>query len=563
MDQKLLHRLRVWRARQAQKEGVELFRVLPNTTLEEIARMKPLTPEAFFHIKGIKEGRWMKYGSMLLAMVRDAAGPQDDTDAPTLFQNPEEENVRVSSAAKRMTVVSETLSLFGEIEEEADADTLAEATENKEENADTGRTLYTVSSFLEAMNGLFAAMTVRIKGEVSSVDKRDRVVYFSLKDSQDESVLNCLAFRYHYDISGVNLEVGQEVIVEGTPEIWKPAGRFSLKVQLIEVEGEGALKKAYDELKLKLEREGIFAVERKRALPEFPERIALITSNQGAAIGDFMMNLGSYGFKIRLLNSSVEGKRAVFELIEAVRYFNRHPEEYDVLVMIRGGGSLESLQAFNNEALVREVVQSRIPVLCGIGHEKDVSLVALAADVMVSTPTATARTLREPWEKAVALLEHYERFLLTHFQILLQDTRRKLERSAVFLLERLRILQERFSLARHRLLRSCETLGFGLRAKREAIAHAGETLQRQYIGHLETVTQKLKSAEDKLEAHNPERLLRLGYSLVMHKGKLVRHASEVKAGETIVARLASGSLEAQVTERYEWSFERKNKRRKA
>jgi exodeoxyribonuclease VII large subunit len=571
MDQKLLHRLKVWRMQQARKEGVESYRVLPNTTLEEIARAKPLTPEDFFRIKGIKEGRWMKYGSMLLMMVQDAAGAEgsgkpaspsiEESVVESLFGisasagaagrpfggvrlSPEERERRrrkaLPAAPASQTAVG--ASLFDE--QEAINKILEESAGDA--NVPDGRTLYTVSGFLEAINVLLTGMTVRVKGEVSSVDKRDRVVYFSLKDSQDESVVSCLAFRYHYDISGVNLEVGQEVIVEGSPEIYKPTGRFSLKVRTIELGGEGALKKAYDELKLKLEREGVFLPERKRALPQFPERIALITSNQGAAIGDFMMNLGSYGFKIRLLNSSVEGKRAVFDLIDAVRFFNRHPEQYDVLVMIRGGGSLESLQAFNSEALVREVAQSKIPVLAGIGHEKDVSLAALAADVMVSTPTATARALRESWEKAEAMLVQYEHVLLSTYEGLLQTVRRRIETAAFSMAERLRSLQERFVMARHRLMRSCEKIGFSLREKRERIARLGVMMVRQHASGQEWFANRLASLEERLKTHDPERILRLGYSLVMKGDRLVRSSDQIMPGETVDVKLARGTFEAKV-----------------
>jgi exodeoxyribonuclease VII large subunit len=550
MDQKLLHRLRVWRAQQAQREGVEPYRVLPNTTLEEIVRARPLLAEDFLRIKGIKEGRWLKYGSMLLAMVRDAAGTEEAVGVvrrTSLFVEAEESVVvrKVRRAARARPAEPVPASLF---DERAAVDKALEGAPAEVVNLPLagGRTLYTVGGFLEAINVLLTGMTVRVKGEVSSVDKRDRVVYFSLKDPEDESIVSCLSFRYHYDVSGVGLEVGQEVIVEGTPEIYKPTGRFSLKVRLIELGGEGALKKAYDDLKRKLEEEGLFSPSRKRALPAFPERIALITSNQGAAIGDFMMNLGQHGFRISLLNSSVEGKRAVFELIDAVKFFNRHPERYDALVVIRGGGSLESLQAFNNEALVREIAGSKIPVLAGIGHEKDVSLAALAADVMVSTPTATARTLREPWEKAGAQLARYEHVLLASFHLLLQASRRRIETAAVSLSQGLKDLQDCFVSARHRLVRRAEQLGFAIRDRKEGVSRLAETVLRQYAACVDRSGKRLESAAERLKAHDPERLLRLGYSLVMRRGKLVRASSELSPGDTVEVKLAEGGFESEV-----------------
>lgn len=538
MDHKLLYRLKAWRMKQAQKEGVELFRVLPNTTLEEIARVVPKTPEEFFRIKGIKEGRWKKYGAMLLVMVGDSSSPYQGEGTPPRRGGEESRSIFDEQAVVNEALTSPNPLLKEERQCFDDAERVPDIPGQ--------RTLYTVSAFLEALNVLFAEMTVRVKGEVSSVDARDKTIYFSLKDSQDGSVLSCLIFRYHYQVSGVNLEVGQEVVVEGVPEIWKPTGRLSLKAQSMEVSGEGALQKAYNDLKKKLEGEGLFALERKRPLLEFPERIALVTSNQGAAIGDFMMNLGAHGFKISLFNASVEGKRAVFDLIEAVKFFNRHPEEYDVLVIIRGGGSLESLQAFNNETLVREVAQSKIPTLCGIGHEKDVSLAALAGDRMVSTPTATARALRESWERAEALLSRHEREILSAFDAQLRNVRTGIDEAAGFLVARLQAVSQRFARAQQALMRSVEKYAFSIRARSDLLARAESAIMKQYGNMLEVARDRVRYFEEALKHHDPRRLLRLGYSLTMKDGKLLRSTKDVQAGDAITVRLADGDIAAEV-----------------
>lgn len=523
MDQKLLYRLKAWRVTQAQREGVELFRVLPNTTLEEIARVLPMTAAEFLKIKGIKEGRWKKYGAMLLAMMGDIAPSAQ-----------EGERVTLSNAA----------SVFDD--QEAINALLAEEPLEAELEIPGQRTLYTVSAFLDALNVLFAEMTVRVKGEISSVDTRDKTTYFTLKDSQDGSILSCLIFRYQYDVSGVKLDIGQEVIVEGVPGIWKPTGRLSLKAQSLEVSGEGALQKAYNDLKKKLDQEGLFAPERKRSLPEFPERVALITSSQGAAIGDFMMNLGKFGFKVSLLNASVEGKKAVFDLIEAVRFFNRHPEKYDVLVIIRGGGSLESLQAFNNEALVREVAQSKIPTLCGIGHEKDVSLVAMAGDVMVSTPTATARALRESFERASASLARSEQKVTAGFEKMVRAARKECDDAADFLLSQLQEVKGRYICARNSFIRSVENLRFSMQNKHLLITRLQTAIANKQKTWMELVQDKLGQGETKLVAYDPKRLLRLGYSLIVKEGNIIRSVRDVKIGDTLNLQLSDGSIDAEV-----------------
>lgn len=516
--------MKAWRVTQAQREGVELFRVLPNVTLEEIARVLPQTAAEFLRIKGIKEGRFKKYGAMLLAMIGDSL----------------EEVVGKAEAG----ISAESSSTLDE-QHDIDMANLAPDREVAPEIPGQ-RTLYTVSAFLDALNILFAEMTVRVKGEISSVDTRDKTTYFTLKDAQDGSILSCLMFRYQYEVSGVRLEVGQEVIAEGVPGIWKPTGRLSLKVQSLEVSGVGALQKAYDDLKQKLETEGLFASERKRSIPEFSQRIALITSNQGAAIGDFLMNLGKYGFKISLLNASVEGKKAVLDLIEAVRFFNRTPERYDALVIIRGGGSLESLQAFNNEMLVREVAQSSIPTLCGIGHEKDVSLVALAGDVMVSTPTATARALRESFEKADASLIRHEQSMVSAFEGMLHGTRKQCEERVYILLRHLQLLKDGSLYVHNAFMRCIEKLQFSIQSKNTFVMQTQAYLMSAYALRLASAHEIIRHHETKLGAHDPKRLLRLGYSLVMRKGKILRSVKDAVTGDAIDITLADGSITAEI-----------------
>ncbi len=220
-----------------------------------------------------------------------------------------------------------------------------------------------VDAYLDSINRNIGSLKGRIVGEVSGLKMYDgrSYLYFSIKDKSTEAVLTCFMWKKDYSISGVELKDGLEIIITGFPNIYKPKGSLSFQTSTIELVGEGALKKAYDELKLKLEKEGIFAESRKRKLPEFPQRIGLITSQSGAAIGDFLTNLGKFGFKVFHIDSRVEGQMATQELIASVRTFK--DKNIDVLVMIRGGGSLESFLPFNNESLIREIVNFPAPVL--------------------------------------------------------------------------------------------------------------------------------------------------------------------------------------------------------
>jgi exodeoxyribonuclease VII large subunit len=524
MNQKLLSRLKVWRLMQSRKEGVDAFRILPNTALEAIARTIPQTTDGFLSIKGIKEARFKKYGAMLLAMTRDAV-PEDTSEISSeLIVQHSFPQYTQKSVVKENDVFDET----------------------KEIAIPGQRTLYTVSDFLGALNVLFGEMTVRIKGEVSSVDMRQTAIYFTIKDAKDGSLLSCLIFKYQYTLSGVVLIVGQEVVIEGKPQIWKPTGRLSVKADSIEVSGEGALQKAYEDLKRTLTQEGLFDETKKRALPSFPQRIALITSNQGAAIGDFMMNLGKRGFCVSLLSVNVEGKKAVLDIFEAVQFFNRTPEKYDILVIIRGGGSLESLQAFNSEILVRAVASSHIPTLAGIGHEKDVSLVALATDSMVSTPTATAKRLTEDFETALASVMRAEQKILYRFEIALREITQRNHKHLTFLQAVLQSIREQETHAQQAFLHSVEKYRARLTFAKESIIALEHTFMRVFKRALQETRQRLDASEKHLTASDPKRLLRLGYSLIVKQGKYIKSITDLHAGDIVKLHLSDGTLDVTI-----------------
>lgn len=519
----LLNELRNWRNNQARIEGVEGYRVLSNTVLEALIGAMPTNKDEMLAIKGIKEAKYAKYGGILLRMIAEQPGSVLDAKPPQKSTS----QIRSKNDDFFQSLVSSG----------------GEGTEKEE--APVEQTL-SVSEFLDGLNIELSGMAARIQGEVSSVDVRDRVVYFTIKDAKDESTLSCLIFRNQYALSGVELAIGDEIIVEGAPDIYKPSGRLSFKAGMIELCGEGALKKAYDALKLKLEQEGVFAPEKKRVLPKFPTRIALITSEQGAAIGDFTMNLGAQGLKVDFYPTSVEGKKAVFEIIEALRYFDRHGEEYDVLVVIRGGGSLESLQAFNNEALVREVANCRIPTLLGVGHEKDVTLAALAADMMVSTPTATARTLREPWDEARGLVRHFEQHLPILMERELSVVRTTLRTASEELLDKLGEFLRYADILKQGLTERLLSLQALVRQRVAELIQAEKSIAHSFLTRLEHAKKELVYAEDLLRQYDPTRVLKLGYSLVKSGQRMVKDAGDLQVGDILDIQLSKGKIGARV-----------------
>lgn len=265
-----------------------------------------------------------------------------------------------------------------------------------------------VSEFIALTNQTleFAYPTVEIEGEVSGYKiNQGKYVFFDLKDS--EATVGCFMMVFQLRIP---IEDGMKVVVTASPKLtqW---GKFSLTVRAVRPSGEGALKKSFELLKKKLSEEGLLAVERKRPLPELPQHIAVISSTQAAGYADFVKILGERwgGLRVDVAHVQVQGAVAADQIIRALKYFNEQEKLPEVVVVIRGGGSADDLSVFNDELLVREIAASRVPVLAGIGHEVDQSLVDLAADVAASTPSNAAQILvpdkREIIERSRFLLQ--------------------------------------------------------------------------------------------------------------------------------------------------------------
>ena len=513
MNLKLFRELREWRDATARKEGVELFRILPNKAIEEIATFKPTNKEELTDIKGIKEKKFQKYGRKILGIVN-----KDRKDSGN----------KVSLFPSCYNFPTEKLR------------------QSENNQANQKEKIYSVSEFLDYLNDKLIGEEIKLKGEVTSVDKRERVIYFNLKDKKDGSVINCLIFRYQYAVSGIELEIGNEIVVSGYAEIYKPMGKLSLKASVVEIAGKGALKKAYEKLKRKLKEEGLFSLEIKKPIPDLPQTIGLITSNRGAAMGDFTTNLGNYGFKIKFINSSVEGKQAVFDLIKAVRQFGKM-KNLDTVAIIRGGGSLESLQAFNNEALVREIANLKIPVICGVGHEKDISLVALASDVAVSTPTAAARAVRESWDNAAEKLIHNQGIIINSFEKCVSDSKYKTEKFSSNIFGKLTEMLYVFTRAKNNLLKNFEKIIYTINNGKKEVSFLNNQLISGYKKAVLATQNKISVFENMIKINNPERQLKLGYSIVFLKGKIVRSAKQIKKGDYINTKMSDGEIESEVS----------------
>jgi exodeoxyribonuclease VII large subunit len=277
--------------------------------------------------------------------------------------------------------------------------------------------IFSISEYIKIVDQGLKNFRAKIIGEVSKVDFGPTGnVYFYLKDEKDQSTLKCMIYKNKYEMYGIKLEEGVKIIAEGYPNLHRFYS-FAFIAEIIEYSGEGTLRKEYEKLKKKLSEEGLFAEERKRSIPLYPQKIGVITSLKGGeVIADFSNNLGRFGFKVKMIDSRVEGQVAVNDLLLSIRALKK--QDIEVLVIMRGGGSLESmmpLMPFNNELLIREVINFPVPVLAAIGHHKDVPLMALAADLNVSTPSIAATTLNESWKQATLFLERHERNIIDNY----------------------------------------------------------------------------------------------------------------------------------------------------
>ena len=425
-----------------------------------------------------------------------------------------------------------------------------------------------VAEYIEVLNESLRGFYASIIGEVGQVSQSSRGhVYFSLKDQKKESVIYCVIWKGNYELYGIELEDGMEIVATGYPDIYEPTGRLTFKADAIELVGEGVLKKAYEELKKKLAKEGIFDIEKKRPIPEYPNKIGVVTSIHGAVIHDFINNLGKYGFSIKIMDSRVEGQQAVKELLLSMKSFRG--KDIDALVIIRGGGSLESLMGFNNEALVREVSSYPVPVIAGIGHHLDVPLVSLAADAMESTPTATANLLNRSWEQAENRVWQYKRDIFEQYGNTLKAAQMRLDESVSGIQGGLNLIFDFYKELERTLKTSIAKVMYSILMNRRFIKDAAMSIKREFLRSVKTfddyitniwrgslqpsfasqlfyINQKLDFFDNTVRLNDPTRQLRLGYSITRLKGKVVRSVRDVELGSSLNIQVSDGEIESEV-----------------
>jgi len=398
--------------------------------------------------------------------------------------------------------------------------------------------------------------TVWVEGEVTEL-RHSRAwasVFFTLKDPEDGSCLAASMPRGQFEALKLGLVDGERVHVFGRPELFAQRADFRLRVLTIERFGVGAHLAALERLKAKLGAEGLFADERKRALPLLPRRIGLVTGNDAAAKRDVLTTIQSRfpAANVLVAETLVQGPRAAAGIIDALRALCAS-DGVDVIVLTRGGGSFEDLLPFSDERLVRAVAACPVPVVSAVGHEQDTPLCDLAADVRASTPTMAGKLVVPELSQLFGKLDHTRAALARCVARTLERDAARLEHARTAMARCVERTLERDAL---QLERNAERLRAAprraLERERERVERAHERLRAAPALAVERKRAVLESAAGRLRVLSPLRTLERGYAIVRTTGHVVvKDASALDIDETVDVRVASGSFAARVTEVHE------------
>ena len=408
---------------------------------------------------------------------------------------------------------------------------------------------------------------VWIGGEVSNfVEASSGHWYFSLKDSSAQ--IRCTMFKGYNTFSSISPKNGDQIEAFGAVSLYEARGDYQINIEQIREKGTGNLFEKFLQLKDKLEKLGLFDEENKLNIPTFPKNIGIITSASGAALRDVLsiLNKEQNYNQIIIYPSSVQGKEAADEICSAINKANAH-QIVDVLILCRGGGSIEDLWSFNEEKVVQAIAQSRLPIISGVGHETDFTLTDFVADMRAPTPTAAASVIQDRLSKLDEFFEHYLSTLQKNITYLLKNKNQELdylEKRIVSPKDKLKRSQEFIdslkkqfiTLLRKEFLaaeKEINSLHKRLLAPQEKIKQAEEKIKNYKKALLSNVFRiikehqsKINFIDEKLNILNPKNILAKGYSIVYNKTDVVKDSNKVNLNDTLDIQLHSGALLVQV-----------------
>ncbi|MDF9411886.1 exodeoxyribonuclease VII large subunit [Brevibacillus laterosporus] len=422
------------------------------------------------------------------------------------------------------------------------------------------------------MEGDLRLADVWVRGEISNfTHHHSGHMYFTLKDK--DSRLKIVMFASYNRFLTFIPKNGTKAIVRGSISVFERDGAYQLYARELQPDGIGALFLAFEQLKEKLQQEGLFASERKRALPRFPKTIGVVTSPTGAAIRDIITTIKRRypQAKIMLAPAIVQGVEAPASIIRAIRHINQY--QVDVMIVGRGGGSIEELWAFNDEAVARAIVASQIPIISAVGHETDYTIADFVADIRAATPTAAAE-LAVPhyleWLERIKQLDHR---LARALQTQLQEKRTHLQRlqQSYGLKNPLRRVEERRQRIDEITLRLSAMVKMKVVRKREQVSHVKKRLKqirlerqvaegRGQVNRMESqLTQYMKQKTERsrqawlslvqhLDALSPLRVMQRGFSLSYKDDTLIKSVEGIEVGDQLMIRYQDGKIMTTVTD---------------
>lgn len=361
-----------------------------------------------------------------------------------------------------------------------------------------------VSQAITICNGILQDLPMKIEGEVANLSiSRGKFVFFDLKDEHAESRVGCFMMAFNLTSP---LEDGMRVLIQGKPGLYQKNGGFRITVNRVEPRGSGSLKRSFELLKKKLTEEGLFDSERKRSLPRFSQSVGIISSKDAAGFGDFknIVNSRLKGISYYFVSVAVQGVDAEAEICQAFDHLNSY-YDLDCIVLIRGGGSMEDLHAFNSELVARAIVRSKAPVLVGVGHERDVTIADYCADVRASTPSNAAQlvvpTSEEVKNQVKGLIYRGDGIIKTK-----------------------------------------------LAQNKQTVIHINEIIHDRLSGYLQDRKIRVSHILKTITATSPLTLLKRGFSIVRNeKGELVSSEKMVSAGDIIHIQVSDGAFDSVIT----------------
>ena len=386
---------------------------------------------------------------------------------------------------------------------------------------------------------------VWICGEVTNLQvSRAGHCYFTLKDS--EAQIRAVCFRMQFQYLRFKPENGSEVRVRGGVSVYTPRGDLQVIVDIVEPAGRGSLQVAFEKLKERLAQEGLFDPAIKQKIPLLPSRIGIITSSSGAALHDLLRVLKRRNDQVDLLIApvQVQGRSAAVEIAEAIRALNQKPD-IDVLIVARGGGSIEDLWAFNEEIVARAIFHSRIPVISAVGHETDFTIADFVADVRAATPSAAAEIVSAARQDLAQRNDDLVNRLTMSIQLLLERKRGQLQRTIssphfVSARERVQRWGGELQQLHARLLGS---LPQRLPVLRKHLDQAEQALGLRAEFYLSAQRKTIESIDRQLDAYSPLAVLRRGYAIVSRlDGRIVRDPERLQQNEELRVRVERGEF---------------------